>query len=257
MPDYTYQFDDSVMSRFSENFENRLGDNSGYHEQEHFDNLHMLFKMNHNGSMLDVGAGMGRISIMAKDIVSEVVALEPDESRWADCHKACHSEPDCLVFCQTTGEYIEKNPDKRFDLIIVSMVLQHLATKNCQQLVSDVYKLLDRDGVAVFYTTHTLEKSKGYSFSGDNTRAFVPESEFNQYADTHPSEQKMGLPVRRFSRQELIATVEAEDLEPIYWRQTSYYKPTKVGFFAARLKVDREELLSVGNSQFVVVTKKI
>ncbi|GAB5450765.1 MAG: hypothetical protein Hals2KO_10930 [Halioglobus sp.] len=256
MSEYVYHFDDSAMKRFSENFECRIGDNSGYHEQEHFDKLHMLFCMNRNGSMLDVGAGMGRITAVARDMVKEVVALEPDESRWADCHKAYHREPDCLVYNQSTDQYISENPGKRFNLIVVSMVLQHISTTLSRKLMSDVATLLEPDGVAIVFTTHTLEKSKGFSFSGDNERVYVPEAEFNQYAEAPPEDQHMGLPVRRFSKQDLIDTVEGADLEPIFWRQASYYRPEKVGFFAHRLNLEPEELMNVGNSQFVVVQRR-
>lgn len=257
MPEYVYHFDDSAMKRFSENFESRIGDNSGYHEQEHLEVLHMLMSMARHGSCLDVGAGMGRITSVARNIVAELVALEPDESRWKDCHSAYHSEPSCLVLNQTTGEYIRDHPEKQFDLVIVSMVLQHLSTGNCDQLVAEVNALLKPNGVAVIFTTHTLEQCKGFSFSSDNTRAFVPQEEFDTYADSPPSEQNLGLPVRRFSKQDLMTTVERAGLDPIYWRQTSYYRPERVGFFAHRLQVSPEDLRFVGNSQFVIVQKAV
>lgn len=257
MSNYIYHFDDAAMQRFSENFESRLGDNTGYHEQEHFEAIDMLLAMNRHGSCLDVGAGVGRMTSLAKERVTEVVALEPDESRWRDCHAEHHQEPSCLVFCQTTGDYIKENPGKQFDLIIVSMVIQHLSTSNCRHLMADVNTLLKPNGVAIVYTTHTLEKCKGFSFSGDNSRAFVPEAEFNAYADAPSSEQTLGLPVHRFSKQELMATVEGAGLDPIFWRQTSYYRPDKVSFFAKRLNVDSDELRDVGNSQFVIVQKRL
>lgn len=255
MPEYVYHFDDSAMKRFSENFESRIGDNSGYHEQEHLETVHMLLSLAHAGSCLDVGAGMGRITSIARDIVSETVALEPDQSRWRDCHDAYHRDPDCQVLNQTTGEYLQSNPGKQFDVVVVSMVLQHLSTGTCTQLVSEVKSLMKDTGAAVIFTTHTLEKCKGFSFSGDNSRAYVPQDEFDAYAESPPSEQGLGLPVRRFSKQDLISTVEHAGLDPVYWRQTSYYRGDRVGFFANRLEVGNEELATTGNSQFVVVRK--
>ena len=88
MPDYTYHFDDSAIDRFNEILENRLGDSTGFHEQDFFDTLDILLAINRNGSCLDVGAGIGRITSVARDVVANVVALEPDESRWIDCHRS-------------------------------------------------------------------------------------------------------------------------------------------------------------------------
>ena len=62
MSDYTYHFDDAAIDRFNEILENRLGDSSGFHEQEFFDTLHLLLALNRDGSCLDVGAGIGRIT---------------------------------------------------------------------------------------------------------------------------------------------------------------------------------------------------
>jgi 2-polyprenyl-3-methyl-5-hydroxy-6-metoxy-1,4-benzoquinol methylase len=257
MSEYIYKHAEGAgFKPFNDNFENRLGDNSGLHEQEHFDNLEMLLAIKRGGSCLDVGAGLGRVTAVAREIVAEVVALEPDESRWRECHRAYHREPDCQVYRQTTSEYLRQNPDKRFDLIVVSMVIQHLSTSNCDQLISEVSTLLKPDGVVIIYTTHTLEKCKGFSFSSNPERNFVPEAEFNAYTAAPPAEQTMGLPVRRFSKQDLMDVIDRADLAPIFWRQTSYYRPERLDYFAWRLNVDPRELNSVGNSQFVVAQKK-
>jgi 16S rRNA A1518/A1519 N6-dimethyltransferase RsmA/KsgA/DIM1 with predicted DNA glycosylase/AP lyase activity len=82
MSNYTYNFDDSALDSFNAIFENRIGGGSGSFEQDFFDTLDMLLAINRNGSCLDVGAGVGRITSVAREAVNNVVALEPDESRW-------------------------------------------------------------------------------------------------------------------------------------------------------------------------------
>ncbi len=253
MSDYTYHFDDSAIDRFNEILENRLGDRSGFHEQEFFDILALLLAINRHGSCLDVGAGVGRITSIAIESVSDVVALEPDESRWRECHRHFHREGACEVLCQTTSEYIQRNPDKRFSLIIVSMVIQHLATAATEQLMRDIATLLQPNGIAIVSTTHTIEVAKGFSLSGDPDRVYIEKDEFNAYAGQPSLAQKMGLPVRRFSKNDLFEEVQAVGLKTILWRQTSYYKPNGAAFFANRLGVDAQVLKDVGNSQFVVV----
>jgi hypothetical protein len=135
------------------------------------------------------------------------------------------------------------------------MVIQHLSTQATIVLMRDIEKLLRPDGIAIISTTHTIEEAKGFSFSGDPDRVYIEQDEFDAYASQPSSAQKMGLPVRRFSKTDLYNEVEKAGLNPILWRQMSYYKPNGARFFAKRLGVDEQALKNVGNSQFVVVQK--
>lgn len=256
MSDYTYHFDDAAIDRFNEILENRIGDSSGFHEQDFFDTLDVLLAVNRDGSCLDVGAGVGRITSIAREIVSDVVALEPDETRWVECHRICNREGSCEVLCQTTSQYIQNNPGKRFSLIIVSMVIQHLSTEATKGLMRDIAQLLEPNGTAIISTTHTIEAAKGFSFSGDPDRVYIEKDEFNAYANSPSSEQKNGLPVRRFSKTDLCEEVQSVGLRAILWRQISYYKPNGAKFFANRLGVAAQDLENIGNSQFIVVQKE-
>lgn len=67
--DYTYHFDDAAIDRFNEVLENRIGDSSGFHEEDFFDTLDLLLALNRDGSCLDVGAGVGRITSIARDSI--------------------------------------------------------------------------------------------------------------------------------------------------------------------------------------------
>ena len=256
MTKYVYQFDDSTMKKSrSENFESRVGDKSGNFEEDYLDLVRLLLSVKRHGSVLDVGAGVGRITAIAREIASETVALEPDESRWEQCYRACHQPPRCEVLCQTTTEYLSQNPGKGFGLIVIGMVLQHVSTSTCDSLLEEAATLLKPDGIAVIFTTHTLEESKGFSFSGDPGNVYVSEQEFNDYANGDSSRHTKGLPVRRFSKADLIDTV-SRYFEPLYWRQCAYYTEKGVAVFANRLQVDVEKLKDIGNSQFVVVQKR-
>jgi hypothetical protein len=158
------------------------------------------------------------------------------------------------VLQQTTTEYIRNNPSKEFDLIIISMVLQHISTGDCLRLLSEIEALLKDDGIALIYTTHSLEETRGFSLSGDPEAMYMSEQDFNFYAESDPSEQKMGLPVRRISKSELMDVLPS-GIKPIYWRQSSFY--TKIGLenFSKQLKIAPEKLADVGKNQFLVVEK--
>ena len=88
MATYTYQENDEKIKAFASKFVSRLGDNSGPADQDYFDMIRLLFSMKRDGSLLDIGAGLGRVTQIAKEIMAETVALEPDQERWQQCHEA-------------------------------------------------------------------------------------------------------------------------------------------------------------------------
>jgi cyclopropane fatty-acyl-phospholipid synthase-like methyltransferase len=251
---YVYTFDDLALERLSGLFESRIGESDGDSEQDFWDMLKLLLYLKSNGVLLDIGAGVGRVTAVAKGIVRETIALEPDRSRWRMCHQYCHQYPQCEVLCQTTTEYHNEHARKKFDLIIVSMVLQHLATNDCDKLLEEVAALLKPDGITLICTTHTLEEAKGFSFSGE-TEKYVSEQVFNDYAHSPAANKTKGIPVRRFSKSELLDQV-ARHLDQIYWRQCAYLNENGIKFYAPMLKVDPQKLRNVGRSQFVVARKR-
>lgn len=256
MSDYIYNSRDKDLDIFKLCFESRVGDNSGDHEQDYFDVVKMLMQIKKHGSLLDIGSGAGRIPKISMSIMNETIALEPDINRWEFCHSEYHKPPVCQVIPQKTSEYMKDNPSRSFDLIVVGMVIQHMSTTACKSLLNEVKELLKDDGVAIIYTTHTLHKTKGFSFSaGDPNEAYVSEDEFNAYADGH-LEQDKGIPVRRFSKDDLLDSISLHFI-PLMWRQTSYYKEDKLPFFSNSVNVIAEELKDTGHSQFVVVSKKV
>ena len=252
--EYVYTFDDKALEKLDALFESRIGDNTGDSEEDFWDMARLLLCIKSKGALLDIGAGIGRLTSIAKGIIGEIVALEPDESRWIVCHREHHLLPQCEVLCQTTTEYLHNNPEKKFDLIVIAMVLQHLATTDCEKLLEETATLLNPDGIVLIFTTHTLEETKGFSFSGHPDK-YVSEQTFNDYANSHSSDKTKGIPVRRFSRNELQDCV-SRYLDLIYWRQCSYYNEHGAAFFAPILKVEAQKLKNIGRSQFVVARKR-
>ena len=255
MAEYVYTFDDKSLDKLSHLFESRIDDNTGHAEKDFWDMAKLLLCIKSEGALLDIGAGIGRLTSIAKDTISEIVALEPDESRWIECHREHHQPPQCRVLCQTTTDYHSENPEKQFDVIVISMVLQHIATTDCEKLLKETATLLKPDGIVLIFTTHTPEETKGFSFSGHPDK-YLSEQTFNDYAHSPFSEKTKGIPVRRFSRSELHDCV-SRYLDPIYWRQCSYYNEHGMNFFASILKIDAQKLKNVGGSQFIVARKRI
>lgn len=188
---------------------------------------------------------------MAIARMAEVVALEPDVARCKFVHDAFHSPPEVTILNSMSKDYIEANPGKKFDLINLSMVIQHVPTTVCTELMKDISMLLSNEGVAVISTTHGVERTRGFRLSKAPDR--ISRADYNKYAESI-EEQTSGLPVRRFSRQDLEQEV-APFFEIIQWTQYCYYRPEKVGWFCANLQAEPEDLVDVANSQFVIVRK--
>lgn len=251
---YKYHETDDSLDEWAKLFTNRLDAGDGDHEAEYLDVLKLLIAMNRNGSMLDIGAGLGRVTAMAAGQVKELVALEPDTDRYQSTYGLFHSPPSCCVYNAFSSEYIQNNPGKTFDVVVLGMVLQHVSTRVCKSLIKDTAQLVSETGVVIIATTHTVPKAEGFTYSNASAaETYVSEAEYNAYADA--SECSKGIPVRRFSKRTLLDMV-APDFELILWRQFSYYRPESIPWFAKRLRVSEDSLVNVGDSQFVILRKK-
>jgi len=254
MADYVYKASDGELKGFADNFASRVGDNSGPHDQDYFDMVKLLLSIKREGSLLDIGAGLGRVTKIAKDIIAETIALEPDQQRWQECHAACHQPPQCRVLRQLTSEYIADNPGKTFDVIVIGMVIQHISTTACQALFEEAASLLKPDGVGIIFTSHTVEQARGFSYSGAAPdEVYLSQRQFNDYAE-NCQDQTKGIPVRRFSKAELLDCLKPY-FETLYWRQVSYYREDRAAHFENRLRLEPGTLKDTGISQFVVVQK--
>ncbi len=253
MAEYVYQDKEEQMLKFEALLTSRIGDETGHHEAAHTDTIKLLASALSSGSMLDIGCGMGRMTEMAADIMAEVVALEPDVDRCNYARGLVADYATVSVLNQMTHEYMADNPGKQFDLVLLGMVLQHLSTNNCKKVLQDVVELTRPGGMAVVSTTHALEKARCFTYQ-HQPDARITEEEFNQYADDSHAQDK-GLPVHRFSRSELEALIP-DSFELVLWSQYSYYRQQYLRWFARVHQVEPEELIDIGNSQFVVLKKK-
>jgi SAM-dependent methyltransferase len=256
MTKYTYNDNDLTMPSFSKKFSSRIGDGSGHHEEAFHDMIQILAQALSEGSLIDVGSGMGRTTLAVSPIVKEVVSLEPDASRWNYTRELVLDYTNTTVLNQTTGDYITENPDNQFDLVILGMVLQHLPTYASKALMNDIAALTRKGGLAVIATTRALDSARCFTYQDVNDgrlNAAISEEEFNRYAENTHAQDK-GLPVRRFSRSEFESIVPAE-FETVQWGQYSYYREEFLDYFSWLHSVEPDELINVGNSQFLVLKR--
>jgi ubiquinone/menaquinone biosynthesis C-methylase UbiE len=252
--DYVYKDNEAGMPKLSAMLTSRMGDGQGNHEAAYLDTINLLVAALGSGSMIDIGCGMGRITLAAAGKIHELVALEPDAARCNWTREAVADKPGVSVLNTTSADFIASYPDKQFDLAVLGMVIQHLSTHKSRMLMQDVARLTRPGGLAVISTTHALERAKCFTFQ-HAARSRVSEEEFNRYAD-NPELQDKGVPVHRYSRSELEAIVpDAFDI--VQWTQYSYYRPEHLDRFAKVHQVKPEELADIGNSQFLVLKKSV
>lgn len=244
------------MPILSEKYTSRIGDGSGHHEEAFHNIVLLLAHACSDGSVADVGCGMGRTTHAIAPIVKELVSLEPDVTRWEYTRELVHNYRNVTVLNETTQDYISRHPHKQFDLIIVGMVLQHLPTKVTKAVMDDILALTKIGGIAVVSTTHALEKARCFSYqhvAKGIPRPKISEDEFNRYAAATDSQDK-GLPVRRFSRSEFEAIIPY-NFEIVSWGQYSYCRPEHLDYFAWLDGVAPHELADVGNSQYLILKR--
>jgi len=250
VPAYTYNLDDFEISAWNRNFTSRIGDGTGDPEEEYLSVLNLIANCKPNAKYLDIGCGEGRVIDIVKHNIGNLVGLEPDLERYQTCYKA-HDDGDRIRIINSTSlEYKNAHPEDRFDIIAVSMVLQHVPTGICDQILRDVRELLMLGGVAIIATTQqTVER---LTFTSNPTRQNV--EDFDRYAaDT--ANQQWGLPVRMFSKASFFRAIEQAGLHVVHWGQFSYVRPGKLTWVAGQIGVSPEAIQDVGTSQYAVVKR--
>jgi 2-polyprenyl-3-methyl-5-hydroxy-6-metoxy-1,4-benzoquinol methylase len=248
---YKYNFSHDQLVDFSKAFTSRNGDGTGDIEEDYFSCLKLVANCKTDQDYLDVGSGFGRIIDILEPNAKRIIGLEPDIDLFKCCRDRYLGCENIEIFNSTTSEYRRACPDKRFDVIVVSMVLQHVSTTTCGQILCDVDKLLAPNGVGIVATTHFFDERFVYQ------RDTKPKSsvEFDRYAE-NCSDQEWGLPVRMFSKGSFYREIERAALEVITWYQCSYLRPEKLADFARLYDLPTDPLRDSGISQFAVVRRR-
>lgn len=157
------------------------------------------------GSFLDVGYGEGRMLKTFQSLFSTLEGIEPDFYRYSHCRNFVRQH----TWAQKTNisnlsldEYL---PDRKFDFILSSHVLQHIPTYKVKKFVADLAALAKDKGYIAILTCHSNRESSYYYLSSrdaDNNSIEneADETEFNETI-TKPG----WLPIHFFTIDELHA----------------------------------------------------
>lgn len=251
MTDYTYNARDDALVAWNKSFTNRIGDGSGDPEEEYLEVLKLIATCKSKGRILDVGCGLGRmIGVIRDRVAGPILGLEPDGTRFRECHAAFHDGAGIQVMNTTSTEYKAGHPQAAFDMVIVSMVIQHVTTAICRQILEDVAALLAPDGIGVVATTQ--QDAERFTYQTDQSSRTV--EEFDRYASASDT-QRYGIPVRQFSKDSFFEVLDRAGLRVIRWGQFSYLRPEKVAWFATWMGSQPQAIENVGTSQYAVVQR--
>lgn len=247
---YKYNTSDDGLAEDFKNFTSRHGDGSGDSEEDFLSCLKLVACCKQGGTFLDIGSGFGRIVEIIRPYARHVVALEPDAERFRYCRDIHAGRPNIEVHRAVSAGYRAENPGRTFDVITFSMVMQHVSTRQAQDILQNISTLLAPDGLAVIGTTHFFDERFVY----ETRHVPVSAGEFDLYA-ADIAHQEWGIPVRLFSKESFLAALADASLEVVLWKQFCYVRPEAVKTFAGRYEVPADAIRDTGTSQFAVVRK--
>jgi ubiquinone/menaquinone biosynthesis C-methylase UbiE len=117
-----------------------------------------VFERGKYKSMLDLGAGTGRLSAKFSECFKEITVLEPDKQRLLKARKALGKKKARFIQSQFLDSRLPKN---RFDVVICSHMIQHIKTRDVTPTINKIHDILKGDGILVVMTNYS---KKGTDF---------------------------------------------------------------------------------------------
>lgn len=248
---YVYHDDDSGLKNFNNNFYDLKSNN--IHPEYDYTNT-ILNNIDNNNSIIEIGCGTNRLGNIIRtyknDLIKEYIGLEPDKVRY-NVSNMCETDK-FKYFNQFSNEYIKNNPNKKFDIVIISQVIQHVSTKSAIEIIGDAQKLLKQNGKLLLSTTHVPNEFFSYSSKPNISDS---KENFDKYCNSNNSSN--GLPVHFFSRDTLINYIHVfSNLVVLEWHQYAFVKQNSLKMMGNIFHNNNVNIVKKnGQSQFVVCKK--
>lgn len=158
----------------------------------------LLSRAMNNGSLLDLGAGEGRLTIKFAKYFKTVTALEPDQERIARAKKNCASaDINNVTFLES--QFLDAEiSENSFEAILCSHIIQHIPTTGIKPTLEKIHAILKPGGIFALTTNYTKEHNDVFEKQTDIVER-IDEATFNLLA-----ENKLGiLPIHYFTERNL------------------------------------------------------
>lgn len=246
-PSRYHYFDDQdrITTRFIEQHEPFAG---YWHQSEHLAldraRQHVREASDNNKMVrgLDAGCGDGRLLPWVAELVTEVTAIDRDQSRIDSAKERTHQIGlrDHINFNTSS---IAEYADEPFDFVLCSHVLQHVSTSEVAATLRSLYKLTNSGGMLVLCYSRAAAGAEAFTttqvINGSAESKEVTRAEFDKLASNR-SESSAVLPVRHFDPDSLEQVgIEIGWIER--WRWT-YHILVDLGIIDGYL--DRDELVN-------------
>lgn len=172
---------------------------------------------NTRGRMLDIGCGLGRLSLFFSKYFDEIIALEPDQSRYEKAKENLEKLNSSIIVKTILGNLDCINADEYFDFILCSHVIQHIPYTRVQEILSECSNRLNNNGYFVLMTSHSL-KAKDYFVKVDQKNNELFESEISETQFNDLTLGKDVLPTRMFTINSLRELFNNSNLDLIDYR---------------------------------------
>ncbi|WP_413999267.1 class I SAM-dependent methyltransferase [Flavobacterium sp. W1B] len=117
-----------------------------------------------NYSILDLGCGRGWLTNLLSKY-GDITGLEPIKPV-VEYARKLFSEINFI--CGTTKDLLKKGENKKFDLIVVSEVIEHIADNKKKEFVKDIFKLLNNGGYLIVTTPRKEVQREWIKYSNPN-----------------------------------------------------------------------------------------
>ncbi|WP_010252728.1 class I SAM-dependent methyltransferase [Acetivibrio cellulolyticus] len=171
-----------------------------------------------DGTMLDAGCGMGRLTLKFGKYFREIHACEPDTERYS-------------VFCKNINKWDMSHKVKPylggaeklefseyFDIIICSHVIQHIQEDIAEKMMASFGRMLKENGLLFITTTHSLEDRVVFCESYMSQSGERIETEISQERFNNLNNEAGILPIKFFACDNIKELIEKHGFDMIDFR---------------------------------------
>ena len=109
-------------------------------------------------TLLDIGVGIGELIELEKQKFVRIYGIDADKEAVGICRKRFKEDGNIYIRPGSIGNLNDLFQDKKIDYITCLDVLEHIKLEECKNALSNIYKLLKKEGFFIFTGPGIFEK---------------------------------------------------------------------------------------------------